>query len=263
MKKKMFAACAFTFMLLAAPVVQAQNLLDIFIGNRSQWEFTTGVGLLNWQERTIFTENQTVLGSSQSVFSDRRHLSFKPDFLVDFDFKNNLRLNDQWAMVLGFGMGVMQYDVRMQDFAYNWMSNTHEPYQIIHESNNLNFMARVLLGVQYSYPISQKYTLAVKAYGGAQPNGLENDYRIQNQGWFSISGPSVYLRQFGGAEIGLMKDGKGARLLIPHTAISYRYMHFFGGEDYLATHSLRGIHQLVFGWGLRQNPKADKSAYNL
>ncbi|MDP2189017.1 MAG: hypothetical protein Q8J69_10085 [Sphingobacteriaceae bacterium] len=263
MKRKMFAACALIFMLLAAPVVQAQNLLDIFINPRSQWEFSTGIGLLGWQERTVFTENQTTLGQTTSPISDRRRLSMTPDYLVDFDFKNSIRLNDQWAAVIGFGTGIMQYDVKMEDFAYNWNTNAHEYYQTTLVENNLNFSVRALIGMQYNYPLSEKHRLAIKIYGGVQPNGLENDYRIQNQGLFSFNFPDIYLRSFGGTDIGLIKDSNKTRLLLSHSSIHYRYMHFFGGESHLATHSLRGIHQLVFGWGLRQNPKADKSAYNL
>lgn len=258
MKKKMFAAYALTCTLLAAPVVQAQSLLDIFIGQRSHWEFTTGIGLHGWQERTVFTENQTDLGGSQSPLSNRRRLSFKPDYLVDFDFKNSVRLNEQWAVVVGMGIGAMQYDVTMQDFSYNFATNRHEPIELRSDKNKFNFSTRVLIGLGYRKPLNGGYSIGVKLYGGAQPSGLEKDYRIQDQSLLAFNFPAIYPRTFGGIEFGLMKDGKGNRFLLPHTSINYRYMHFFGGKPHLATHALPGVHQLVFGWGLRQNPQANK-----
>ena len=257
MKKKMFAACAFTFMLLAAPVVQAQNLLDLFIGKRSHWEFTAGVGLLGTQTRTVFNQFDPALGAAQ-MYQSPQHLYFRTNYQVDFDFKNNVRIHKNWSLVYGFGAGIFSHDLYLKDYYYDFQSSSYSNIVTEGMENYAIYSIRLLLGMGYNFPISTGKTLNVKVYGGLQPSGIEVDRR---QGT-SFGSDWIHLRSFAGGEIHYVKDLKKQNLLIPHASIGYRYMHFMGGKNYLASHSIVGLHQIVIGWGLRQNPKADKSAFD-
>lgn len=257
MKKEMFAACAFTFMLFVGPVAQAQNLLDIFISKRSHWEFTAGIGLLGSQTRTVFNHFQPALGAAQ-LYQAPQHLYFRPNYLVDFDFKNNLRIQKNWALVYGFGAGVFNHDLYLKDYYYDFQSSSYSHTVIEGMEDYPIYSVRLLLGIGYNFPISDGKTINVKAYGGLQPSGLEVDRRRGA----AFGSDWVHVRRFAGGEIQYIKDLKKQNLLIPHASIGYRYMHFMGGKDYLASHTIAGLHQIVIGWGLRQNPKADKSAFD-
>jgi hypothetical protein len=258
MKKKMFAACALIFMLLAAPVVQAQNLLDLFIAKRSHWEFTAGIGLLGTQTRTVYNQFDPALGAAQ-MYQPPQHQYFKANYLIDFDFKNNVRIHKNWSLVYGFGAGIFSHDLYLKDYYYDFQSSSYANIVTEGMENYAIYSVRLLLGIGYNFPISDGKTINVKAYGGLQPSGIEVDRRPLA----SFSSDWIHLRNFAGGEIEFVKDLKRQNLLIPHASIGYRYMHFMGGKDYLASHTITGLHQIVIGWGLRQNPKADKSAYDL
>jgi len=252
--KNIFSALgALTFILLGTPVAHAQSLLDVFIGKRSHLEFTVGLGLLGRQERTVFNE-LSELGTG-ILFFNPRHYYFKTDFLVDFDFKNSVRLSPNWGILYGFGMGAMRYDIYLASRNPNHLPGGSNPLETEHIRNFTNYSARALVGVSYSHPISERAALTAKAYAGAQPNGVEIDYR-QNSSIFGVfGGDLLYLRSFAGFEIGYSLDHTNGLLLLPNSSISYRYLHFFGGQDYLASHTLVGLHQIVLGVGLRQNSK--------
>jgi hypothetical protein len=258
MKKKVFAAFAFTIMLLAAPVVQAQNLVDLFIWKRSHWELTAGVGLLGTQTRTVYNQFQPALGAAQ-LYQTPRHQYFRTNYVVDFDFKNNVRIHKHWAIVYGFGAGLFNHDLYLDDYYYDVQSSSYSRVVTEGMENYMIYSIRLLLGIGYNFPITDGKTINVKAYGGLQPSGIELDRRQ----WTSFGDDLIHLRHFAGGEIQFVKDLKSQKILIPHASIGYRYMHFLGGKDYLASHTITGLHQIVIGWGLRQNPKADKSAYDL
>ncbi len=258
MKKKMFAGCALTFMLLAVPVAKAQNLLDLFIAKRSHWEFTAGIGLLGTQTRTVYNQVDPALGAAQ-MYQSPRHLYFRTNYQVDLDFKNNVRIHENWSIVYGFGAGIFSHDLYLKDYYYDFQSSSYAHTVTEGMENYAIYSIRLLLGIGYNFPISVGKTINIKAYGGLQPSGIEVDRRQ----WASLSSDWVHLRNFAGGEIQFVKDLKNQKLLIPHASIGYRYMHFMGGKDYLASHTITGLHQIVIGWGLRQNPKADKSAYDL
>lgn len=228
-----------------------------YIENNSYWELSLGFGLIEPSRRTVYSIAAVPTGAPNQPFGARRQLYMRANYLFDFDFKHSIYLSPRWAFTSGFGVGLMEYEVFWQDFQYNFRSKEYTPSTTENRKTDYNYTTRFMIGGRYNQPLSNSRAITLMAFTGFQLNGWEKDYRLQEYSWNLLpdfSGDFLYSRPFFGFEMGLLSKLKQTKQFQANLNVSYRYLHFYSGHDYLATHVIKHLHQIVLGWGFKANP---------
>ncbi len=253
------------FQLMTHNIVQAQlnyeipkRLVAWAEDKQSSWEFSIGTGLMNQNQRPVYTLLEVPTGAPNGTFSTRRDLKMRTHFLFDFDLEHREERLPKWSLLYGLGAGIMQYEVFWQDYRYNAWRGAYIPISDLSNEIHYNYTSRLLLGARFNQALSRKHSLTLVAYAGYQINGWEKDFRVEDDYWIqlpSFPGPFLFGRRFVGFETGINTLLSKPKSLQTSLNISYRYIHFNSGRDYVVTHVLPGIHQIVFGWSFQGNQK--------
>lgn len=238
--------------------INKSNQFENYVEKNSYWEISIGFGLLEPSRRTVFSLEAVPTGAPDQPFGARRQLHMRTNFLFEFDIKHSIHLSPRWALMSGLGVGIMNYEVFWQDFQYNFRNNEYVASTSEKNEIDYNYTTRFMIGGRYNQPLSNKHSLTVMAFTGFQLNGWEKDYRLQEYTWSILpdfSGDFLYGRTFVGLEVGLLSMLQKNKQSKANSNVSYRYLHFYAGHDYLATHAIKHLHQIVLGWGFRANPE--------
>ncbi|MDP2189016.1 MAG: hypothetical protein Q8J69_10080 [Sphingobacteriaceae bacterium] len=179
-------------------------------------------------------------------------------FLFDVHYKHSVEILPKWSLLYGLGAGIMQYEVFWKDYRYKAWRGAFYPISELNNEKHYNYTSRILFGAQFNQALSRKRSLILVAYSGYQINGWEKDFRVEDDFWIqlpSFPGPFLFGRRFVGFEAGLNTLLSKPKALQTSLNINYRYIHFNSGRDYVVTHVLPGIHQIVFGWSFQANQK--------